>query len=102
MLFEVSINATARKIMRTAMRLAQTNQDEMQRKSCTGHERGRLGVAGIFMKVRFSIAAPVVVLSVGAIAGQVTGPTRLPNGDLIVSYSGTPGRIYVAEWANIL
>jgi hypothetical protein len=47
----------------------------------------------------------MVVLSPGAlqaIQGQVSGPTFLPNGSLRISFTGSPGRYYVAERTGTL
>ncbi|MGA2280778.1 MAG: hypothetical protein ABSG80_10805 [Verrucomicrobiota bacterium] len=86
----------------TTMQIAQTNQNEMEREPRIGHERGRSSVAGVVMKTCCSIAALVAVLSAGAIAGQIAVPTFLTNGDLSISYTGTPGNNYAAEWTDSL
>ncbi|MGA2801362.1 MAG: hypothetical protein ABSE97_03180 [Verrucomicrobiota bacterium] len=84
------------------MKIAQTNQNEMEREPRIGHERGHSSLAGMVMKTCCSLAALLAVLSLGAIAGQVAGPTFLTNGDLTISYTGTPGNQYAAEWADSL
>jgi hypothetical protein len=44
------------------MQIAQTNQNEMEREPCIGHERGRSSVAGIVMKTCCFIAGLVAVM----------------------------------------
>jgi len=46
----------------TAMKIAQTNQNELRQGTCTGHERGRSSRAGMVMKTCCSVAAFLAVM----------------------------------------
>ena len=84
------------------MQIAQTNQNEMKRRPCTGHERGRSCAAGFVMKTFCSIAALVAVQFVGAIESRIAVPRLLPNGDLSISYNGFGAHKYALERAGSL
>jgi len=90
------------------MQIPQTNQNKMEREPCIGHECGRSSFSGTIIKTYCSIAALAVVMvgtpisSMADADGQVSVPKILSNGDLTISYTGTLGNQYVAEWASNL
>ena len=63
---------------------------------------GHPGVAGMTMKALCFIAILVAAQSFGTNEGQVSVPTILANGDLSISFVGTPSQNFVAEWTEDL
>ena len=90
------------KLERNTMQIGQTNENEMDRQTCTGYERGSSTVARMVMKILCSISVLVSVLSPGAMEGQVAVPKILNNGDFSVSFTGTPEQNYVVESSDSL
>ena len=90
------------KLERNTMQIGQTNENEMDRQTCTGYERGSSTVARMVMKILCSISVLVSALSPGAMEGQVAVPKILNNGDFSVSFTGTPEQNYVVESSDSL